>query len=199
MTAGYVSAEPRAEFYRWMDAANVDLKAFPPTFYRDYCGADLEAVKDTLVYLARETGVWLEGTTLLIPGRNDAPDEIDRMCDWYVRELGPEVPLHFTAFHPDFRMTDLERTSAETCLRARRQALGHGLLHVYSGNVYAPDSQTTYCTGCRRAVIERDGYLVRSYRLNKERCAVCGTALCGRFADEPPADPWGPRRTRVRV
>jgi pyruvate formate lyase activating enzyme len=199
VTAGYVTPVARPDFFRHMDAANVDLKAFTPTFYRDYCGADLESVKSTLVYLARETGVWLEVTTLLIPGCNDSPEEIDRLCDWYAGELGLEVPLHFTAFHPDFRMTGLERTPAETCLRARRQAIAHGLLHVYTGNVYAPDSQTTYCTGCGQAVIERDGYSLASYRLRKERCGVCGKALSGRFADEPPNDPWGPRRTRVRV
>ncbi|MBN1612732.1 MAG: AmmeMemoRadiSam system radical SAM enzyme [Polyangiaceae bacterium] len=199
VTAGYITPEARPDFFRHMDAANVDLKAFTPTFYRDYCGAELEPVKDTLVYLARETGVWLEVTTLLIPGCNDSPEEIDRLCDWYVGALGPEVPLHFTAFHPDFRMTHLERTPLGTCLRARQQALGHGLKHVYSGNVYAPESQATYCSGCGQAVIERDGYLLGSYRLEKGLCAVCATPLSGRFGDERPSDPWGPRRARVRV
>jgi len=199
VTAGYITSGARPDFFRHMDAANVDLKAFTPTFYRDYCGAELEPVKDTLVYLARETGVWLEVTTLLVPGLNDSPEEIDRLCDWYVGALGPEVPLHFTAYHPDFRMTHLERTPLGTCLRARRQALGHGLLHVYSGNVHAPESQATYCPGCGQAVIERDGYLLGRYRLEKERCAACAAALSGRFADEQPSDPWGPRRERVRI
>jgi pyruvate formate lyase activating enzyme len=199
VTAGYITPEARPDFFRHMDAANVDLKAFTSEFYRDNCAAALEPVKDTLVYLARETTVWLEVTTLLIPGLNDSPEEIDRLCDWYVGALGPEVPLHFTAFHPDFRMTGLARTSAETCLRARRQALGHGLLHVYTGNVYAPESQATHCTGCGQAVVERDGYLLKSYRLSKHCCTACGTPLSGRFADDPPSDPWGPRRARVRV
>jgi pyruvate formate lyase activating enzyme len=199
VTAGYITPGARPDFFRHMDAANVDLKAFTPEFYRDHCSAEIEPVKDTLVYLARETGVWLEVTTLLIPGLNDSPEEIDRLCDWYVRALGPEFPLHFSAFHPDFKMTDFERTPTETCLRARRQALEHGLSHVYTGNVYAPESQTTYCSGCRQPIIERDGYLLRSYRLQKNCCTACGAALSGRFADEPPSDPWGPRRARVRV
>jgi pyruvate formate lyase activating enzyme len=186
VTAGYITEEARADFFGVMDAANVDLKAFTRDFYRDLCGAELEPVLDTLRYLARETDVWIEVTTLLIPGHNDSEDEIDRLCDWCVTELGPTVPLHFSAFHPDFKMTDLPRTPAATCQRAREQALRHGVHHVYTGNIRDGRGQSTYCSDCQQVVIERNGYSIGAYRLDRDRCAACGRALAGRFSQQGP-------------
>ena len=199
VTAGYVSTQARHEFFEVIDAANVDLKAFTEEFYRTQCSAHLEPVKETLRYLVRETRLWLEVTTLLIPGRNDSPEEIDQLCDWFVRELGPDVPLHFSAFHPDFKMTDTPRTPASTCLRARDQALRHGLRYVYTGNLQHPDSETTYCPQCAAPVIERHGYLIEAYRLNGNRCSHCDAPLAGHFDDSPPHEAWGSRRMRVRL
>jgi pyruvate formate lyase activating enzyme len=200
VTAGYITAEARKDFFEVMDAANVDLKAFTPEFYRKLCYAEIEPVLETLRYLKHETDVWFEVTTLLIPGKNDAPDEIDRLCDWFLRELGPDVPLHFSAFHPDFRMLDVERTPAETCLRAREQARHHGIHHVYSGNIHDKSGQSTYCAGCGAVVIERDWYELGAYRLKDDRCAACGTALPGRFAREGlERGSWGRRRLRVAI
>jgi pyruvate formate lyase activating enzyme len=198
VTAGYITAEARRDFFGAMDAANVDLKAFTPEFYRTLCNAELEPVLGTLRYLARESEVWLEVTTLLIPGHNDSPEEIDRMCDWLVTELGPDVPLHFSAFHPDFHMTELARTPPATCRRAREQARAHGIHHVYTGNIHDPSGQSTYCPSCGQVVIERSGFSVGEYHLSGNRCAHCGAALAGRFAPEGPGS-WGGRRARTAV
>ena len=143
--------------------------------------------------------MWLEVTTLLIPGRNDSPDEIDRLSEWFVRELGPDVPLHFTAFHPDFNLRDVPRTPAETCLRARQQALSHGIRYVYTGNVRDPDSQSTRCPGCHQVVIERDGYFVGRIQVARGRCTQCGTVIAGRFADGPSDRGSLPERRRIRI
>jgi pyruvate formate lyase activating enzyme len=200
VTAGYIAPEARQDFYAVMDAANVDLKAFTPEFYRKLCYAELEPVKDTLRWLRHETDVWFEVTTLLIPGQNDAPEEIDRLCDWFLAELGPDVPLHFSAFHPDFRMLDLPATPPETCKRAREQARRHGIRHVYSGNIHDPGSQSTYCPACAQVVIERDWYELGAYRLRENRCDGCGAEVSGRFASEGLArQSWGRRRLRVTI
>jgi pyruvate formate lyase activating enzyme len=199
VTAGYIAEAARRDFFSVMDAANVDLKAFSEDFYKKLCAAELGPVKDTLRYLARETEVWLEVTTLLILGRNDSPDEIDRLSEWFVRELGPDVPLHFTAFHPDFNLRDVPRTPAGTCLRARQQALSHGIRYVYTGNVHDPDSQSTRCPGCHQVVIERDGYFIGSVRLQAGRCTQCGTAIAGRFANAPGDGGSLPARRRIRI
>ncbi|TMH48360.1 MAG: AmmeMemoRadiSam system radical SAM enzyme, partial [Betaproteobacteria bacterium] len=145
VTAGYMHDRPRREFYAKMDAANVDLKAFTEEFYFRTCSAHLKDVLDTLVYLEHETEVWFEITTLLIPGRNDGDEEIDAECRWIAKELGLDVPLHFTAFHPDYKMTDIPPTPAATLTRARKIALGHGLRYVYTGNVHDPEGGSTYC------------------------------------------------------
>jgi len=198
VTAGYIHDAARRELFAEMDAANVDLKAFTDDFYHKLCFARLEPVKETLVYLARETDVWLEVTTLLIPGANDGEDEVARLCDWFLAAVGPEVPLHFTAFHPDFKMTDRPPTPPETLLRARRQALAAGLRHVYTGNIFDPDGQSTRCTGCGAVAIARDGYRILAYRLDeKGRCAGCRTPLAGRFGAG--AGRWGSRRLRVAI
>jgi pyruvate formate lyase activating enzyme len=199
VTAGYISDAARADFFSVMDAANVDLKAFTEQFYRKLCFAELGPVLDTLRYLKHETNVWLEVTTLLIPGQNDSEEEVDRLCDWFMENLGPEVPLHFTAFHPDFKMRDLPNTPAATCQRARSQAQKHGLRHVYSGNVHDAAGQSTYCAGCGQVVIERDWYVLGAYRLSGAHCQHCGGAVAGRFADEKPKKAWGPRRLRVAL
>ena len=195
VTAGYITAEARSDFFGAMDAANVDLKAFTEEFYRELCGAELQPVLDTLRYLVHETDVWVEVTTLLIPGRNDSPEEIDRLSEWFVTELGPDVPLHFSAFHPDFKLTNLPRTPARTCKRARDQAKAHGIRHVYSGNISDAASQSTYCPSCGQVVIERNWYALGTYRLDGDRCAECGAEIAGRFSSEG-AEGWGRRRQR---
>ncbi len=198
VTAGYIGPQARREFYAKMDAANVDLKAFTDAFYFKLCGAHLQPVLDTLVYLKHETEVWFEITTLLIPGRNDSDAELEAMCAWIERELGPDVPLHFTAFHPDYKLNDLPSTPAATLARARRIALDRGLNYVYTGNVHDPEGGTTRCPGCQTPVIVRDWYRILAYRLDDEgRCTACGTALPGRFQRFEGA--FGPRRMPVRL
>jgi pyruvate formate lyase activating enzyme len=182
VTAGYIHAQPRREFYAKMDAANVDLKAFTDEFYVKLCGAHLKPVLDTLVYLKHETDVWFEVTTLLIPGKNDSDAEIRAECQWIMKELGPDVPLHFTAFHPDHKMNDVPATPASTLTRARDIALEEGLHYVYTGNVHDAAGGATYCMGCREPLIKRDWHRIEDYRVTPEgACPGCGTALPGRF------------------
>ncbi|HEY3237869.1 MAG TPA: AmmeMemoRadiSam system radical SAM enzyme [Polyangiaceae bacterium] len=199
VTAGYITREARRDFYSVMDAANVDLKAFTDRFYHKLCFAQLEPVLDTLRFLKNETEVWFEVTTLLIPGQNDSVEEVDRLCDWFLRDLGPDVPLHFTAFHPDFKMMDVPHTPPETCRRAREQARAHGIRHVYSGNIVDAQGQSTYCSGCGALLIQRDWYDIGAYRLNRNRCGECGYALPGRFDQTAPTTRWGRRRLRVAI
>jgi pyruvate formate lyase activating enzyme len=183
VTAGYLHPGPRRELFGAMDAANVDLKAFSEAFYARVCLAHLQPVLETLDYLAKETAVWLEVTTLLLPGYNDSEDEVARLVDWLVEHLGPQVPLHLTAFHPDFRMLEVPATPLATLRRARAQALAAGLRHVYLGNVRDPEGDTTRCASCGGVLIARDGYTLRSYRLTREGCCPdCLAPLAGRFA-----------------
>jgi len=198
VTAGYMCDAPRREFYAHMDAANVDLKGFTESFYQKICGARLDNVLETLVYLKRETAVWFELTTLLIPGENDSEAEIDAMTKWVARELGPDVPHHFTAFHPDYKMLDHPPTPPETLSRARAIAMGNGLRFVYTGNVRDEVGGSTWCPGCGVRVIGRDGYTITEWRLNDAgRCAGCGTRIPGVFAGRP--GDWGERRRVVRL
>ncbi len=198
VTAGYMHDAPRREFYAKMDAANVDLKAFSDEFYVKLTGAHLEPVLETLKYLKHETAVWLEITTLLIPGKNDGGAELEAMCAWIARELGPGVPLHFSAFHPDWKMTDVPATPAATLKRARATALRHGLHYVYTGNVHDTEGDTTYCPGCGKAVIVRDWYDILDYRLGDDgRCLACGGAIAGRYQHFGKA--FGSRRIPVRM
>jgi pyruvate formate lyase activating enzyme len=198
VTAGYVCPEPRAEFYAAMDAANIDLKALDDDFYRRWCGGRLEPVLDTLRYVAAETGVWLEITTLLIPGLNDDEAAVGRLAAWIAAELGAEVPLHLTAFHPAFRMLDRSPTPPATIAAARRVARGEGLHHVYSGNVHDPDGQATRCAVCGDRLIGRSGYTLTSWHLDSTgRCSGCGTPLPGVFDARPGS--WGARRMPVRL
>ena len=182
VTAGYMRAEPRREFYARMDAANVDLKGFTESFYLQQTGAHLAPVLDTLQYLQHETRCWLEITTLLIPGHNDSSAEIEAESRWIAENLGLDVPLHFTAFHPDYKMLDIERTPAATLQRARHIARAQGLHHVYTGNVHDAQGGTTYCSGCGAVLIERDWHRVLSYALDEHgACPHCATVLPGRF------------------
>ncbi len=198
VTAGYISPAARPAFFEHVDAVNVDLKAFSDGFYRDLTAGHLDPVLDTLRWLRHESDVWLEITTLLIPGHNDSRDEIDAMAGWVVEHLGPDTPWHFSAFHPDFKMRDVPATPLATLLRAREQARAAGMHHVYCGNVHHRESDTTYCTGCGAAVIERDWYRLLAYRLDAHgRCTACGTALAGRFAAAPGT--WGRRRLPVQI
>ncbi|HEU0032915.1 MAG TPA: AmmeMemoRadiSam system radical SAM enzyme [Kofleriaceae bacterium] len=197
VTAGYIHAAPREAFYAKIDAANVDLKAFTDEFYRKQTASSLEPVKDTLRYLVRETTVWTEITTLLIPGLNDSDRELTEMCGWIATELGLDVPLHFTAFHPDYRMTDTPATPPETLRRARRIAHAAGLRHVYTGNVHDEEGGTTYCTACRAKLIVRDWYEIVETNLDGNACAACKTPLAGRFGDA--IGTFGRRRMRIVV
>ena len=181
VTAGYICREPREELFARVDAANIDLKGFTDDLYRHICGGELHAVLDTLEYL-HETGVWFELTTLLIPGLNDSDAELDAMTRWVVGHLGPDVPMHFTAFHPDYRMLDRPPTRPETLSRARHIASANGVHHAYTGNVHDPDGQSTSCPGCGTPVIRRDWYQLGAYRLDEHgKCQACGTALPGVF------------------
>ncbi len=196
VTAGYMHDAARREFYAKMDAANVDLKAFTDDFYFKLTGSHLQPVLDTLVYLKHETKVWFEITTLLIPGHNDSEEEISAMSHWLMRELGPDVPLHFTAFHPDHKMPDVPATPPSTLVRARRIAMDHGLHYVYTGNVRNAEGDTTYCAGCHQPLIERDWHRIANYRVTPAgQCPRCGTVVAGRFAAQ--AGNFGRRRVPI--
>ena len=198
VTAGYMCPEPREELYRHIDAANVDLKAFTEKFYWEVTGAHLEPVLDTLVYLKKKTNVWLEVTNLVIPGHNDSDEEIDQMTRWVVENLGPDTPMHFSAFHPDWKMRDVPPTPPATLRNARRIAMANGVRYAYTGNVHDPDGESTFCHGCRDLLIGRDGYELTEWNLTGEgRCRTCGTALPGVLEDWPGL--WNGRRQPVRL
>ncbi|WP_407277836.1 AmmeMemoRadiSam system radical SAM enzyme [Aromatoleum evansii] len=198
VTAGYITELARPDFYAHMDAANVDLKAFTDEFYVKECGAHLQPVLDTLKWLVHESDVWVEITTLLIPGLNDSEDEVRALSQWVAKELGGEVPLHFSAFHPDYKLTDIPATPPATLTRARRIALAEGLKHVYTGNVHDREGGITRCTHCGAPVIERDWYEILDYALDdKGACRKCGTALAGRFGHY--SSPFGSRRIPVAI
>jgi pyruvate formate lyase activating enzyme len=196
VTAGYMCAEPRVEFYRHMDAANVDLKGFTERFYYKICGGELQPVLETLEYLKHETKVWFEITTLLIPGENDSEAELEELTQWVMQKLGPDVPLHFTAFHPDWKMLDKPHTPPATLTRAREIALRNGLRHVYTGNVHDREGGSTWCHGCGALLIERDWYELGKWGLDAQgRCLSCGAQLPGVFRGGPGT--WGRRRRPV--
>ncbi len=198
VTAGYIDPEPREVFFAGIDAANVDLKAFTDRFYYKICGGHLEPVLETLEYIHHETDVWLELTTLLIPGENDSPAEIDAMTTWVVENLGPDVPMHFTAFHPDWKMRDKPRTPQSTLSRAREMACKNGVRHAYTGNVSDGEGGSTWCSQCGELLIERHWHTLGHWGLDAEgACGRCGTALAGRFEARP--GPGLQRPVRVRV
>ena len=198
VTAGYQCEAPRAEFYRYMDAANVDLKAFTEQFYKQITIGHLQAVLDTLEYLKKETTVWFEITTLLIPGENDSEKEIEELTQWVMEHLGPDVPLHFTAFHPDFKMLDKPPTPLSTLTMARRIAVKNGLRYAYTGNVHDEEGGSTYCHHCGRKLIGRDWYVMTDWHLTDDGlCLSCGTPCAGVF--EGPPGNWGAKRLPVRL
>jgi pyruvate formate lyase activating enzyme len=207
VTAGYITEDARPEFYLHMDAANVDLKAFTDAFYHRLCFAQLAPVLDTLKYLRHETNVWFEVTTLLIPGENDSDTELDRASDWFAENLGPDVPWHFTAFHPDFKMLDKSHTPPVTLTRAREIGRSKGLHYVYTGNVHDSEGGSTWCPGCGSLLIERDWYELGEWNLEKDsqtgvsaslgRCRSCGYKIAGRFEDQ--RGDWGARRLPVSL
>ena len=198
VTAGYVDPEPRVEFFQAVDAANVDLKAFSDRFYFKVCGGHLAPVLETLEYIKHETDTWLELTTLLIPGENDSEQEIHAMTNWVVEKLGPEVPMHFTAFHPDWKMLDIEHTPAATLTRARKIALGNGVHYAYTGNVHDAAGSSTWCHNCGKLLIERDWYQLGHWNMGKNAsCNNCGARLPGHFEAKPAN--FGARRIPVRI
>jgi pyruvate formate lyase activating enzyme len=198
VTAGYMCDEPRRELYKYMDAANVDLKAFTEQFYKQITIGHLQPVLDTLTYLKHETNVWFEITTLLIPGENDSEKEIEELTQWVMTHLGPDVPIHFTAFHPDFKMLDKPPTPPSTLTMARRIAVKNGIRYAYTGNVHDEEGGSTYCQQCGSKLIGRDWYVMTAWNLTDDgRCKVCGTACAGVF-DGPPGR-WGAKRLPVRL
>jgi pyruvate formate lyase activating enzyme len=198
VTAGYIGSGAREELFRCMDAANVDLKAFTEEFYKRLCTGHLGAVLETLDYLKHETKVWFEITTLLIPGHNDSAQEVRKLSEWVMDRLGPEVPLHFTAFHPDYKMLEVPPTSARTLTLARDVARESGLHYVYTGNVHDEAGGSTYCPCCGTRVIGRDWYKITAWRLTAEGCcSTCGSIIAGIFEANPGT--WGQRRMPVRI
>jgi pyruvate formate lyase activating enzyme len=198
VSAGYISAEPRTEFFRHMDAANIDLKGFTEGFYKKLCSGKLAPVLETLEYLKHETNVWFEITTLLIPGENDSTVEIEAESAWVIDHLGPDVPLHFTAFHPDWKLKAVPPTPPETLKKARQIAMNAGIHYVYTGNVYDPGGQATHCYVCDAVLIGRDWYDMTAWNMSADgRCSNCGTRCHGVF--EPHAGRWGRRRMPLRV
>ncbi|KEI70625.1 AmmeMemoRadiSam system radical SAM enzyme [Endozoicomonas elysicola] len=201
VSAGYICDQPREEFFRNMDAANIDLKAFSESFYRKICGGALQPVLETLKYLKHETSVWFEITTLLIPGENDSDHELNDMCQWIVEHLGTDVPIHFTAFHPDWKMRDHPSTPAATLTRARQIALNHGIRYAYTGNVHDSDGGSTRCHQCNSMLIERDWYVLGEWGVSasegKGSCQKCGAAVAGVFEGQPGV--WGSRRVPVKI
>jgi len=198
VSAGYINPEPRRELYAQMDAANIDFKGFSKSFYRELCLAQMQEIKDTLIYLKHETGVWLEVTTLLIPGDNDSDEELDRMSDWMVEQLGPDVPWHFSAFHPDYKMSDHHRTPPETLLRARAMARQKGMDYVYVGNIRHEAADSTYCPHCGTQLIGRNGYELTRWALDKTgHCPDCNEPIPGVFEENPGC--WGARYMPVNM
>ncbi len=197
VTAGYMTSDSRADFYQHMDAANVDLKGFTDAFYRKLCYAELNPVLDTLKYLKHETDVWFEITSLLIPGENDDEAGLHWAAEWIAENLGPDVPWHFTAFHPDFKMRDKPPTPPQTLSRARDIALSKGLHYVYTGNVHDGAGGSTYCPACHSLLIERDWFELGLWKLERGCCADCGLRIPGHFESGP--GQWGARRQPVRL
>lgn len=198
VTAGYINECAREDFFSYIDAANVDLKAFTERFYFKLTGAHLQPVLDTLIYITKHTDIWLEITTLLIPGQNDSETEIHAMTQWIAEYLGSDVPLHFSAFHPDWKMRDTPSTPASTLVRAREIAMSNGIRYVYTGNVHDKSTQSTYCHACHKILIGRDWYELSDWNIDSEgRCLHCETRLAGRFESQPGS--WGAHRMPVRM
>jgi pyruvate formate lyase activating enzyme len=197
VTAGYICAEPRREFFAAMDATNIDLKAFTESFYYELCGGHLQEVLETMLYVHHETDVWMELTTLLIPGKNDSREELETMCQWVVENLGPDVPMHFTAFRPEWKMRDIPATPAHTLSMARAIAIEAGVRYAYTGNVHDPRGNSTWCHVCEELLIERDWHEMGRWNLDAQgQCPKCGTTAAGVFEAEP--GNWGSRRQPIK-
>lgn len=181
VTAGYIDKSARKDVYKYIDAANVDLKAFSEYFYHKLTFSHLKDILDTLCWIKNETDIWLEITTLLIPNENDSSEEITQMINWILQNLGDEVPLHFSAFHPDFKMRSKQKTPASTLLTARNIALTEGLKYCYTGNIYDTSSQTTYCPECKTELIERGWHEVTFNKVINGKCYECGEKISGFF------------------
>ncbi|MEE9493810.1 MAG: AmmeMemoRadiSam system radical SAM enzyme [Gammaproteobacteria bacterium] len=198
VSAGYICPEPRAEFYQHIDAVNIDLKAFTDDFYYKITGSHLAPVLETLEYIHNETDVWLEITTLLIPGMNDSDEEIEEMTQWVVDKLGVNVPMHFSAFHPDWKMRNIPATPSETLARARKIAMNNGVRYAYTGNVHNVEGDSTWCHACQKLLIGRDGYNITDWYLDKKgNCQHCGVRCNGVFERVP--GNWGARRQPVSL
>ena len=197
VTAGYISEQPREAFFKAMDAANIDLKAFNERFYQKLTGAKIQPVLDTIEYVAQETNTWLELTTLLIPGENDSEKEITEMSEWILEHCGADVPIHFTKYHPDYRMMDNPATPFSTLEKARKIAMNTGLNYVYTGNVTDPDGQATYCPHCGQKVIERHFYEITNWQIEDGCCNKCQTPIAGVFEKKPGT--WGNQRLPIRL
>jgi len=197
VTAGYITPEARKEFFDHIDAANIDLKALNEKFYQKLTLSKLQPVLDTLCYLKRHTNVWLEITNLIIPGENDGDEDLHGLCDWIINNLGPDVPLHFTAFHPDYKMTGHPPTPAETLTRARQIAISEGLHYVYVGNVRDLKGSSTNCPECGHVLIERNWYELGAYHIKNGKCTFCKTPINGHFEDVQ--GDWGAKRLPVRI
>jgi pyruvate formate lyase activating enzyme len=197
VTAGYIHVQARKDFFQYIDAVNVDLKAFTDEFYYKLTGSHLQPVLDTLLYLINETNVWVEITTLLIPGKNDSDAEITKLSQWIKTNLGADVPLHFSAFHPDHKLSDIPATPPATLKRARQLALKQGLNYVYTGNIIDVEGDSTYCPKCHDAVIIRDWYNIIKYKLTTDaKCPNCGTTIAGHFDAQPQS--FGARRIPIK-
>jgi pyruvate formate lyase activating enzyme len=185
---GYITREAFHDVYDHVDAANIDLKAFTENFYGRITLTHLKPVLDTLEWLKNETNVWFELTNLMIPTLNDAPEETRKLAEWVFDHLGPDVPLHFTAFHPDFKLRDKPRTPPETLHAARAVAREVGLRYVYEGNIYS-DGANTLCPQCSTLLVCRSWHDVRENNLRDGRCPKCAFAIPGRWVNAQVAHP----------
>lgn len=198
VSAGYMCETPRQDFYRHMDAVNIDLKAFTEDFYWKVTGSHIEPILETILYIHQQTDVWMELTTLLIPELNDSSEEIEAMTQWVADHVGPDVPMHFTAFHPDWKMRDRPATPPHTLTRARKIALKNGVRYAYTGNVHDTEGGSTFCANCSQKIIDRDWYVIREYNLTDSgKCGFCGALCAGLFAG--PCGDWGTKRQPVRI
>jgi len=198
VTAGYIRESAREGFFKHIDAANVDLKGFTESFYQNLCSGSLKPVLETLEYLVKDTRVWTEITTLLIPGENDSGQELDALTRWVADSLGQQIPLHFSAFHPDYKLRSHPYTSHASLLQAKHIAEANGLKHVYLGNVHDPQNASTFCPACGALLIGRNGYTLSKWGLDESgACQSCGEMLPGYFDPEPGA--WGNRYQRIQI
>ena len=175
---GFINEEPLVQLCRYLTAVKIDLKAFSDTFYRNYCSGQLEPVLTTLTVLKR-IGIWFEIVVLIIPTLNDSPDEIKRMCEWIVANLGVDVPLHFSRFHPMYKITNLPPTPVKTLEECHRIATGAGLRYVYLGNVPGHPAESTYCPSCKKPVVRRMGFAILENNIRQGKCGLCGTPIPG--------------------